>query len=162
MKVCQVNGLWPMKYCAKDGANLYSLTCNLLQGDKTKIDHKNNIVIQSFNCNIILGCQIKTHDYWIARVEFFQETGHERSQLVRSSTEKDIYVLHIDLGHPSKVITYENGREMGLHLTGIFKPHEDCTPGMTKEGHIIKGCQALQNLGREAVFQYQLTSDSHS
>ena len=38
MKVHQVNGskrlhvLWPMKYCTKVGANLYSLTYKLLQG----------------------------------------------------------------------------------------------------------------------------------
>ena len=46
MKVHQVDGSeWvhnpcPMKYCAKAGANLYSLICKLLQGNKMKIDHK--------------------------------------------------------------------------------------------------------------------------
>ena len=38
MKVHQVDDtervhiLWPVKYCAKAGANLYSLTCELLHG----------------------------------------------------------------------------------------------------------------------------------
>ena len=40
IKVCQDDGSelehvpWPMKYCTKPGVNLYSLTCNLLQGNK--------------------------------------------------------------------------------------------------------------------------------
>ena len=68
MKVCQVNGserphiLWPVKYSAKDGANLNFLTCKLLQGNRIKSDHKNNIMTQSFNGEIILDHGMNTHD----------------------------------------------------------------------------------------------------
>ena len=32
-----VHILWPIKYCTKAGANLYSLTCKLSQGNKIKV-----------------------------------------------------------------------------------------------------------------------------
>ena len=74
--VQQVNGtewvhiLWPMKFCPKAGANLFCLTCKLLQGNMISSDHQNNIMVSSTSGNIILDCQIKTHDGWGARVEF--------------------------------------------------------------------------------------------
>ena len=52
-KVCQVNQsgkshkLWPVKYCAKAGANQFSLTCKLSQGSIISSDCKNKIVAQS-------------------------------------------------------------------------------------------------------------------
>ena len=51
MKVDQIDGskklhiLCLMKYCAKAGVNLYSLTCKLSQGSKIVSDCINNIVI---------------------------------------------------------------------------------------------------------------------
>ena len=74
MKVCQVDGsewvyiVWPVKYCVKEGANLYSLTCNFLWRKRIKNNHKNNIMVQSSEGNIVLDFHIKTHDVWIARV----------------------------------------------------------------------------------------------
>ena len=47
--------------------------------------------------------------------------------------QKDINVLHAELGHYSKVITWATGRAMGLNIIGIFKHCEDCTLGMAKK-----------------------------
>ena len=69
-----------VKFCPKAGANLFSLTCELLQGKKISSDHQNNIVVSLTNGNIILDCQIKTHDGWVARVEFLQKTSDKRAQ----------------------------------------------------------------------------------
>ena len=35
----QVHTLWPVKFCFKAGANLFSLTCEFLQGNKISSDH---------------------------------------------------------------------------------------------------------------------------
>ena len=65
--------LWPVKYCTKAGANLDSLTSELLEENKVKSDHKKNNMVQFSNGNIILDHHIKTHKNWIARVKFLQE-----------------------------------------------------------------------------------------
>ena len=65
-----VHTLWSMKFSPKAGVNLFSLMCKLLQGKAISIDHQNNIVVKSMDGDIILDCQIMTHDGWIARVEF--------------------------------------------------------------------------------------------
>ena len=46
--------LWPLIYCAKAGANLFLLTCKLLQGGKMSSDEKNNIVLKTVIENINL------------------------------------------------------------------------------------------------------------
>ena len=80
VKLHQVNGskrlhaLEPMKFCTKAGVNLYLLTCKLFQGNKIFSDFKSNIVIQSTSDDSIFNCWIKTHDGWVARVEFLHET----------------------------------------------------------------------------------------
>ena len=76
------------------------------QGNKIKDDPGNNIMIQSSNGNIILDYQGKTHDGWVARVEFLQETGHIKGQLAKLLIRNDINDLHIELSHPSEVITH--------------------------------------------------------
>ena len=68
VKVWQVDGteqvhiLWPVKCCPK--------VCELLQGNKISSDHQNNIVVKTPTGNIILDHQIKTHDSWVAKVDF--------------------------------------------------------------------------------------------
>ena len=42
----------------------------ILAGKQEKSDHKNNIVVQSSNGNIILDHQIKTHDGWLVSQVF--------------------------------------------------------------------------------------------
>jgi len=49
----QVHTLWPVKFCPSAGANLFSLTCKLLQGNKISSDEVNNIVVTTPNGNII-------------------------------------------------------------------------------------------------------------
>ena len=39
-----------------------------LEGKTISSDHQNNIVVKSTNGDIILDCQIKTYDGWVARV----------------------------------------------------------------------------------------------
>ena len=64
-----VHTLWPMKFCPKAGANLFSLTCKLFQGNTIKGYHKNNIMVYSSEENIILDCHIKTHDGWVVIIK---------------------------------------------------------------------------------------------
>ena len=137
-----LHALWPLNYCAKTNANLYSLTCKLLQENKIKTDHKNSIVIQY--------CQIKTHDGWVAGVKFLNQV--ERVQLARSFIKKDINILHAELGHPSEVITCATGKAMGLHLTDMFKSCEDCTLGKEEQGCMSKKAVECSKLLRERLF----------
>ena len=58
----QVHTLWPVKFCPKTGANLFSLMCELLQGNKISSDHQNNIIVNTPTSDIILDCQIKTRN----------------------------------------------------------------------------------------------------
>ena len=74
-----VHTLWPVKCCPKAGANLFFLTCKLLQG-KISSHHQNNIMVNSSKGNIILDHGIKTHDGGAARVDFLWETDEERAQ----------------------------------------------------------------------------------
>ena len=74
-----VHTLWPVKFFHKVGVNLFSLTCKHLQVNKISTDHWNNIMIKFFKGNIILDCQIKTNDVWVAGVDFLQETFKERA-----------------------------------------------------------------------------------
>ena len=130
MKVHQANGsnklhvIWSMKYCIKAGGSLYPIICKLSQGSNILSDCKSNIVIQSESGNIIIDCQIKTCDGWLAEVEFLQDIGPERAQLAMSSVQRNI--MHVKLCHPSKVITLATGRAMDLHLSGTFNPCESC------------------------------------
>ena len=70
------------------------LTCKLLQGNKVKSDHKNNIVVHSSEGDIIQDCCIKIYDGLVAGVEFLQETGKERAQLANALTKKNLNDLH--------------------------------------------------------------------
>ena len=62
VKVLQVNGtewihtIWPVKFCPKAGANLFSLTCKLLQENKIASVHQNNILVNTLTGNTILDC----------------------------------------------------------------------------------------------------------
>ena len=66
VNVCQIYGteqvhtLWPMKFCPKSGANIFSLTFKLLQENEIASDQQNNIVLNTPTDSIINDCQIKT------------------------------------------------------------------------------------------------------
>ena len=74
VKVRQVDGskrlhnLWLVWYCARFGANHFSLTCEPLQGSKISSNTKNNIVLNTAKGNAVLDCQIKNGDGWVTRV----------------------------------------------------------------------------------------------
>ena len=95
-----------MKFCPKAGVNLFFLTCKLSKRKKISSDNQNNIMVKSTDGDIILDCQIKTHDDWVARVEFLQENSDERAQSDTVPCKKNINDLDIELGHPSDTITH--------------------------------------------------------
>ena len=86
VNVCQVNGteqvhtLWPMKFCPKAGANLFSVMCKRSKGNMISIDHQNNIMVSTTCGNIILDCRIKTCKGQVTRVKFLQQTKDQRAQ----------------------------------------------------------------------------------
>ena len=96
------------------GTNLYSLTCDFLQENKLSSNHQINIVVKSSKGHIILDCQIKTHDGWVALVKFLHETGEERVQSATAPCKKNINDLHIELGHPSELIIHATVKDMGI------------------------------------------------
>ena len=59
-----VHTLWLMKFSPKAGANLFSLTCKLLQGKTISSDHQNNIMVKSTDGDIILDHGIETQ-WWL-------------------------------------------------------------------------------------------------
>ena len=89
-------------------------------------------MVQSTKGYIILDCHFKTHIGWVAGVEFLQETGHKRAQLAKSFIRKDINDLNAKPGKPSEVITHATTMLMGIVLTGICRPCENCALGKAK------------------------------
>ena len=73
-----------MKYCTKAHVNLFLLICKLLQGSKIWSDNKNNIVVEIMSGDIILDCQIKTHNGWVVRVKFLQKKIFEEAHMLKS------------------------------------------------------------------------------
>ena len=88
--------------------------------------------------NIILDCQIKTHDGWVARVKFLQETNNKSAQSAAATCKKDINDLHVELQHPSKTITHATTEAVGIQVTSTFKPCEECTLGKAKQCAVSK------------------------
>ena len=76
-------------------------------------------MIKSSKGTIILDCQIKTHDGWVARVKFLHETVEERVQAVTTPHNKNILDLHVKLSHPSKFITHATTKAAPAHLNNM-------------------------------------------
>ena len=155
----QIHTLLPVTLCIKAGANLFSLTCKFLKGNKIKSDHKNKIVVHTSEGNLILDCCIKTHDCWIAGVEFLQETGQEMVQLTNALPPKNVNSIHAKLGHSSKVIVHTTAKSMGIQVTGTFKPCEDCAWGKAKKGGVSKKAIVHSNILWERLF-FDISSPS--
>ena len=75
--------------------------------------------------NIILDHEIKTHDCWVAEVDFLCETNNERTVSATAPHKKSMNNLHIELRHHSKTITHATARALGIQVTSAFKPCED-------------------------------------
>ena len=116
----RVHTLWPMKFCSKAGANLFSLTHKLSQGNKIASDQQNNILVNTPTRDIILDCRIKTRDGWINRVDFLCEAIDKRAVPVFALPKKNVDNLHVELGHPSETITQATTKALGIQVTGNF------------------------------------------
>ena len=103
-----------MKFCPKAGANLFSLTCKLSQGNTILSDDQNNIMVKSMDGNIIFDSQIKTHDSRIAGVKFLWETSDERAQSATASCKKNIINVHVELSYPSESTTHVTAKAFGI------------------------------------------------
>ena len=93
----RVHTLWPVKFCPMAGANLISQTCKLSQGNKIVSDHQNNFVVNTLTGNIILDCQSKTHNGWVAGVDFLCKANNERAIFNITLPKKNINDFHIEL-----------------------------------------------------------------
>ena len=88
--------------------------------------------------NIILDCQIKTHNGWVAKVDFLCKTNDKSAVSAEATPKKNINDLHIELGHYSETITCATTRAFDIQATGTFKPFEDCTLGKAKQHAVRK------------------------
>ena len=112
-----------------------------LVGELESSDCINIIVIQLMSGNIVLDHQIKTHDSWVARVEFLHETSPELSQLAKSMVQPqwmDVNILYAEPVHPLEVTTQSTGRGVELNFTSKFKPCEDYALGKAKKSGVSK------------------------
>ena len=157
--VCQVNGLeqvhtlWPVKFCSSAGANRLSLTCELSQRNKISSDEANNIVVTTPNSNIFLDRQIKTHDSWVAGVDFLRNVNDKKAVSATALIKRDINDLHAELSHPLEAITRSTAKNFNIHVTGIFKTCEDCALGKAKQRAMSKkAVPHLQILGERLFF----------
>ena len=93
----QVHTLWSVKFCPLAGANLFSLTCKLSQGNNISSNETNNIVINTPSGDIVLDYQIKTCDIWVTEVDFLwtQSTKGQFQLQPLSSKTSTIYMLSL-------------------------------------------------------------------
>ena len=85
-----------------------------------KLSEGNTITSDHWNRQYSLDCQIKSHGGWVARVKFLHETRHEMAQSTTAHKQKNINDLHVELGHPSEVITCIITKSIGIQVTGMF------------------------------------------
>ena len=115
------------------GVNLFSLTCKLLQRNKISSNKTNNIIVSTPSGDIILDCQIKTHDDWVAGVNFLWDSINKRAISATALIKQNINNLHVDVGHPSEAIMRSTTKSLRIQITGTFNPCEDCTLGKAKQ-----------------------------
>ena len=110
-------------------------------------------MINTPNGNIILGCQIKTCNSWVAGVNFLSQANDERAVLAMALPKKNINDLHIESGHPCEAITHSNAKASSILVTSTFKPCEDGALGKPKQWVISKkAVLCLQILGERLFF----------
>ena len=120
-----------------------------------------NKLSTSFDGNVILDYQIKTHDGWVARVEFLWETPEKRAQSATALHNKNINDLHFELSHPPKSITCATATAMGIQITGTFNPCEDCALGKAQNrGVSKKAVDCSKILGDRLFFNISSLSSS--
>ena len=112
---------------------LFLLTCELSRGNRISSDEANNIVITTPNGNIVLDRRIKTHDGWVAGVDFLRNVTDEKAVSATALIKRDINDLHVALGHPSEAITRSTAKNFNIQVTGTFEPCEDCATVKVKQ-----------------------------
>ena len=122
-----------MKFCPKADANLFSMICELLHGNRIASDHCNNKVVNTSNGDIILDCQTKTHNSWVAKVEFLHEAKDDRAVSATALPKKNVNDLCIELGHPSETIICATATALSIQVVGSFKSCEECALGKAKQ-----------------------------
>ena len=163
--VCQVNGeeqvhtLWHVKFCPLAGANLFSLMCKLLQGNKISSNKTNNIVVNTPSGNIVLDHWIKTHDGWVTGVNFIWNSIDERELSAIALIKQNINNLHVELRHPSEAIMRSTTKYLGIQVTSMFNPCEDCTLGKAKEWVVSKKAVPCPQILGERLF-FDISSPS--
>ena len=148
----QVNTLWPVKFCPSAGANLFSISCKLSWGNNISSDEANNIVVTTLIGNIVLDCQIKTHDGWVAGVDFLQNVIGEKAVSATVHMMQDINDLFAELEHSSEAITRSTAKNFNIQVTGAFKPCEDCALGKAKQRAVSKKAVSWSQILGERLF----------
>ena len=155
----QVHTLWSVKFCPKAGANLFFLTCKLLQGIKITSDHWNNIVVNTPTGEIIIDCRIKTQNSFVAGVDFLHKANNERAVSATALPKRNINNLHIELGHPSETITHATTKALDIQVIGIFQPWKDCALGEAKQWAVSKKAVHHSKILGERLF-FDISSPS--
>ena len=110
-------------------------------------------MVNTLTGNIILDCQIKTSDSWVAGLDFLWDSNEERALSAMVLPKKNINNLHVELGHLSKTTTHITAKAIGIQVTGTFKPCEDCALGKTKQWAVSnEAVPQLQILGKRLFF----------
>ena len=141
------------------GANLFSLTCELSQGNKISSNETNNIIVSTSIGNIFLDCRIKTHDGWVAGVYFLRNIVNKKAVSATALFKWDINDLHVELRHPSEASTRSTEKNFKIQVTGTFKPCEDCALGKAKQQAISKKAVPCSQILGERLF-FNISSPS--
>ena len=116
-------------------------------------------MITALNGNIILDCQIKTRDGWVAGVNFMQASCDEKAVSATAIPKKNVNNLHVKLGHQLETITWSTAKATGIQVTGMFKPCEDCALGKAKQCAVSKMAVPHSHILGERLF-FDISSPS--
>ena len=90
-------------------------------------------MINTPNGDIVLDRQIKTHGSWVAGVDFLRASVDNRAVSATALPKQNINNLHVELGHPLEAIMRSTAKDLGIQVTGTFKPSKECTLGKAKQ-----------------------------
>ena len=139
----------PQGRCKSVIPNLQTLT-----GQQDCKDHCNNIMVNTSTGDIVLDCQIKTCNGWVAEVDFLDKANNERAVSATTLPKKNINNIHVDLGYPSENITQATTKALGIQVTGTFKPCEECALGKAKQSAVSKKAVHHSKMLGERLFLY--------
>ena len=88
--------------------------------------------------DIVLDCQINTHNGWVAGVDFLQSSNEERAVSAMAPLKQNINNLYIELDHPSDALTSSTANGLSIQVTDTFKLCKDCALGKAKQRAVSK------------------------